>query len=81
MADLQLRYTLAQPQAAHLALSCTVLPHTAVPYAAMQALAMQFTAMLSVVSSSVMMARPNQLGFISVPLNIQGTQFTGLIYA
>ena len=54
------------------------LPYTAVLYTAMQALAMQApamqsTAMPSTVSHSAMMARRNQLGLMSAPLNIQGT--------
>ena len=63
------------------------LPYTAVLYTAMQALAMQApamqapamqsTAMPSMVSHSAMMARPNQLGLMSAPLNIQGTQLQG----
>ena len=45
--------------------------------AAMQPLAMQMTAIPSVVSPSVMMARPNQLGFMSAPLNFQSTELQG----
>ena len=45
--------------------------------ASMQPLAMQMTAMPSMESPSVRTAKPNQLGFMSAPLNIQGTQFQG----
>ena len=43
----------------------------------MQALAIHVTARPSMVTPSVMMARSNQLGFVSAPLNVQGTQFQG----
>ena len=46
---------------------------------ATQARAMQSTAMLSMVPPSAMTARPNQLGLISAPLNIQGTQLQGAL--
>ena len=45
--------------------------------ASMKPLAMQMTSILSMVSSSVMMVKQNQLGLMSAPLNIQGTQFQG----
>ena len=44
---------------------------------AMQAPAMQFTAMPSMVTPFIMAARPNQLGFVSALLNVQGNQFQG----
>ena len=40
--------------------------------------AMPFTAMPSMVTPSVVMARPNQLGYVGAPLNVQDTQFQGL---
>ena len=43
----------------------------------LQPLAMQMTAMPSMVPPSTMMARSNQLGFVSAPLDFQGTQFQG----
>ena len=50
--------------------------------APMQPAAMKFTTMPSVVSRSVMTARPNQLGFISAPLiEYSGHSVSGLIYA
>ena len=71
-AEQQLHYTLAQPQTAHMALPCTAVPYMAMQATAMQADSMQFTAMPSMVSPSVMTARPNQLGFVSAALNRAG---------
>ena len=83
--QLQLQYTLAQPQMAPVALPQMALPQMALPrvvlpqtppmQATMQPLGMQVTAMPSVVPPSIMTVKPNQLGLISAPLNIQGTHF------
>ena len=47
------------------------------PQTALRGTATQSTAMPSMVSPSAMTARPNQLGLMSAPLNIQGTQLQG----
>ena len=75
-AELQVQ-SMARPQMTRTALLCMALRYTAMQAPAMQALAMQFTAMPSMVTPSIMTTRPNQLGFVSAPLNVQGTRFPG----